>query len=225
VLLDAEWQGRTRKLLLHANRNGFLYVLDRTDGHFLSAKPFARVTWAKEIGPDGRPVIAAGAEPTLEGTRTCPSALGATNWFSPSYHPKTGLLYVASSEACDTFSAAPQKFHAGHDFLGSIYVPASGERGWGALRALDPFTGERKWEFRYSSPPWGGTLSTAGGLVFAGDSDGNLIAFDAQSGKDLWHIQLGAAIYSSPMSYSLDGRQYVGVPAGAGLFAFALPEK
>jgi len=224
VLLDANWEGRPRKLLLHANRNGFLYVLDRTTGKVLSAKPFAHITWAKEIGSDGRPVIAPGSEPTAEGARVCPSALGATNWFSPSYNPQTGWLYVASSEACDMFSAAPQKYHEGHDFLGSIYVPASGEKAWGALRALDPFTGEKKWEFKYGSPPWGGVLSTRGGVVFAGDSDGNFTAMDARTGKDQWHIQLGAAVYSSPISYSLDGRQYVVIPAGAALFAFALAE-
>jgi alcohol dehydrogenase (cytochrome c) len=123
------------------------------------------------------------------------------------------------------FSAAPQKYHEGHDFLGSIYVPASGEKTWGAMRALDPFTGEKKWEFKYFSPPWGGALSSAGGVVFAGDSEGNFTAMDARTGKDLWHIQLGAAIYSSPMTYSLDGRQFVVIPAGAALFAFALPAR
>src|SRR5713226_4583656 len=128
VLLDANWEGRPRKLLLHANRNGFLYVLDRTTGKVLSAKPFAHIIWAKEIGSDGRPVIAPGSEPTAEGARVCPSALGATNWFSPSYNPQTGWLYVASSEACDMFSAAPQKYHEGHDFLGSIYVRRAAKR-------------------------------------------------------------------------------------------------
>jgi len=224
VLLNANWDGQPRKLLLHANRNGFLYVLDRTTGKVLSAKPFAHLTWAKEIGLDGRPVIAPHSEPTPEGVRVCPGALGATNWFSPSYDPQTGWLYVASSEECDTFSAAPQKYHEGHDFLGSVYVPASGEKAWGALRALDPFTGAKKWEFKYASPPWGGVLSTAGGVVFAGDSEGNFTALDARTGKDQWHIQLGAAVYSSPITYSLDGRQYVVIPAGAALFAFALAE-
>ena len=126
---------------------------------------------------------------------------------------------------CDTFSAAPQKYHEGHDFIGSVYVPAKGEKTAGAMLALDPFTGEKKWEFPYSSPPWGGALSTVGGVVFGGDSEGNFIAFDARTGKDLWHIQLGAAIYSSPIAYSLDGREYIAIPAGAALFTFALPQK
>ncbi|MGH9592867.1 MAG: pyrroloquinoline quinone-dependent dehydrogenase, partial [Bryobacteraceae bacterium] len=102
VLLDADWQGKPRKLLIQANRNGFLYVLDRADGSFLSAKPYANVTWATRIGSDGRPEVAPGSEPTLEGVRVCPGALGATNWFSPSYDPQTKLLYVASSVECDT---------------------------------------------------------------------------------------------------------------------------
>jgi alcohol dehydrogenase (cytochrome c) len=224
VLLDRDWNGQPRKLLLHANRNGFLYVLDRTNGELLSAKPFANVTWAKKIGRDGRPVTFPGSEPTLEGTRTCPGALGATNWFSPSYSPQTKWLYVATSEECDIFAAAPQKYHEGHDFLGSIYVPAKGERGGGALEAFDPFTGEMKWRFRYFSPPNGGALTTAGGVVFAGDSEGNFIALDTRTGKDLWHVQLGAAIYASPITFAVDGRQYVVIPAGASLFAFALDE-
>ncbi len=225
VLVDEDWQGKPRKLLIQANRNGFLYVLDRTNGEFLQAKAFGEVTWAKEIDAHGRPVVAPGSEPTLEGTRTCPGALGATNWFSPSYDPQTKLLYVASSIECDTFSAAPQKYHEGHDFIGSVYGPAKGEKTAGAMRALDPLTGEKKWEFPYFSPPWCGALSTAGGIVFGGDSEGNFIVFDARTGKDLWHMQLGAAIYSSPITYSVGGRQYVAIPAGAGLFAFALSEK
>jgi alcohol dehydrogenase (cytochrome c) len=223
VLLDAPWQGQPRQLLMQANRNGFLYVLDRTNGQFLSGKPFfTRINWAREIGPDGRPVLAPGSEPTETGTRTCPGALGATNWFSPSYNPQTGWLYVAAAEECDVFTGAPQKYHEGHDFIGSVYVPAHGEKAWGALRAFDPITAEKKWELPYFSPPNGGVLSTAGGIVFAGDSDGNFVAADAKTGKTLWHIQLGAAVYSSPMTYSVDGKQYVAIPAGAGLFSFGL---
>ncbi len=225
VLVDANWEGQPRKLLLQANRNGFLYVLDRTNGRFLSGKPYAHVTWAKAIGADGRPLLAPGNEPTVEGVTTCPGALGSTNWFSPSYDPQTGWLYVSSSEECDVFTAAPQKYHEGHDFLGSIYVPATGKRAWGALRALDPFTGQKQWEFKYPSPPWGGVLSTAGGVVFTGDSEGNFTALDARTGKDLWHLQLGAAVYSSPITYSIDGEQYVAIPAGSALFAFKLPEQ
>jgi alcohol dehydrogenase (cytochrome c) len=225
LLIDANWDGRPRKLLIQANRNGFLYVLDRTDGKFLSAKPFGRVTWAKAIGTDGRPVVDPAAEPDAKGVVVCPGALGLTNWYSPSYHPETHLLYVATSTECDVFSGTPQPYRAGHDFIGSVYVPKPDERPSGAMEALDPFTGQRKWQFKYFSSPNGGALSTAGSLVFAGDSDGNFIALDARTGQDLWHVQLGAAIYSAAVTYLLDSRQYVVIPAGAALFAFALTEE
>jgi len=222
VLLDADWNGQPRKLLIQANRNGFLYVLDRVTGQFLSAKPYGRVTWANSIGPDGKPVADPAAVPNLTGATVCPGALGMTNWFSPSYDPDTKLFYVATSTECDVFTGASQRYRPGHDFLGSIYVPAPSERPSGALTALDPLTGEKQWEFKYYSTPWGGALSTAGGVVFAGDADGNFIALDARSGHDLWHVQLGAAIYSTAITYRLDGRQYVAIPSGATLFAFAL---
>jgi alcohol dehydrogenase (cytochrome c) len=221
VLLDASWKGQPRKLLVLANRNGFLYVLDRTNGQFLSATPFGQVTWAKGIAPDGKPIPNNDLESKQEGQRVCPGALGLTNWFSPSYSPDTKLLYVATSNECDIFTSAPQKYRAGHDFLGSVYVPDPVERPSGSLKALDPLTGELKWEFPYFSSPNGGALSTAGGVVFAGDSDGNFIALDARTGRDVWHVQLGAAIYSTAISYQVDGKQYVVIPAGSALFAFA----
>jgi alcohol dehydrogenase (cytochrome c) len=222
VLLDANWDGQRRKLLIQANRNGFLYVLDRTTGQFLSAKPFGHVTWAKSIGPDGRPVVDPSAEPNATGTIVCPGALGMTNWYSPSYDPDTQLLYVTTSTECDVFTGAPQEYRPGHDFLGSVYVPAPHERPSGTLKALDPLTGAQKWEFKYFSTPEGGALSTAGNVVFAGDADGNFIALDARTGRDLWHVQVGAAIYSAAITYQLDGRQYVVIPSGSTLFAFAL---
>ena len=224
VLLDAEWAGRPRKLAIQANRNGFLYVLDRETGEFLSAKPFGPVTWAKSIGQDGRPVTNPAAVPNEAGTEVCPGALGMTNWYSPTYDPATKLLYVATSTECDLFTGAPQPYRAGHDFLGSIYVPAPEARPAGALKALDPLTGHEKWAFPYYSTPQGGALSTAGGIVFAGDADGNFIALDAASGRDLWHVQTGAAIYSAAATYSFDGTQYVVIPSGGTLFAFALPK-
>jgi alcohol dehydrogenase (cytochrome c) len=222
VLIDANWNGEPHKLLIQANRNGFLYVLDRTNGKFLSAKAFGHITWAKGIGSTGKPIVETVAEPNLEGRQVCPGALGLTNWFSPSYSPDTSLLYVATSTECDIFTSAPQPYRAGHDFLGSVYVPDPIERPSGSLKALDPLTGTEKWEFKYFSNPNGGALSTAGGVVFAGESDGNFIALDARTGQHLWHVQLGAAIYSAAVSYQLDGRQYVVIPAGSTLFAFAL---
>ena len=127
---------------------------------------------------------------------------------------------MATSDECDIFTSSPQTYRVGHDFLGSVYVPDPVVRPTGALKALDPFTGATKWEFKYFSNPNGGVLSTAGGVVFAGESDGNFIALDGLTGKDLWHIQLGAAIYSTAITYQLDGKQYVVIPAGSALFAF-----
>jgi alcohol dehydrogenase (cytochrome c) len=222
VLLDTEWNSKPRKLLVLANRNGFVYVLDRTNGEFFSAKPFGRVTWAERIGPDGRPVVNTAMEKKNEGNLVCPGALGLTNWFAPSYSPITKMLYVATSTECDVFTSSPQQYRAGHDFLGSVYVPDPLERSRGALQAMDPLTGEKKWEFKYFSSPNGGALATAGNVVFAGDSDGNFIVLDARSGKDLWHIQLGAAIYSTAISCMVDGKQFVILPVGSALFAFAL---
>jgi alcohol dehydrogenase (cytochrome c) len=222
VLLDANWKGQPHKLLVLANRNGFLYVLDRTNGQFLSAKAFGKVTWAKGTTTDGKPIANTELPSSPDGQRVCPGALGLTNWYAPSYNPETKLLYVATSNECDIFTSAPQKYRAGHDFLGSVYVPDPVMRPTGALKALDPLTGELKWEFPYFSNPNGGALSSAGGVVFAGDSDGNFIVLDARSGRDIWHVQLGAAIYSTAITYQLDGKQYVVIPAGSALFAFAL---
>jgi alcohol dehydrogenase (cytochrome c) len=222
VLIDANWEGHPRKLLVQANRNGFFYVLDRVDGKFLSAKAFGKVTWARGIARDGRPIINTSLASSPEGTRVCPGALGLTNWYSPSYNPETGLFYVATSDECDIFTSAPQPYRAGHDFLGSVYVPDPVERPTGALKALDALTGTEKWSFPYFSNPNGGALSTAGSVVFAGDSDGNFIALNARTGRDLWHVQLGAAIYSAAITFEVDGKQYVTIPAGSALFAFAL---
>jgi alcohol dehydrogenase (cytochrome c) len=131
---------------------------------------------------------------------------------------------VATSTECDVFTSSPQPYRAGHDFLGSVYVPDPVERPTGALKAIDVLTGTEKWSFPYFSSPNGGALSTSGGVVFAGDSDGNFIVLDAKTGRYLWHVQLGAAIYSTAITFELDGKQYVVIPAGSALFAFALPQ-
>jgi alcohol dehydrogenase (cytochrome c) len=223
VLLNLEVDGEPRKVLAHANRNGFFYLLDRTDGKFLFAKPFAHVTWAKDIGPDGRPRLLPVAAQSAEGTVVCPGAAGATNWMSPSFSPQTDLLYVAAREQCDIFTGIPQPFHPGHPYLGSVYYKPAEEKAWGALRAIDPATGQVRWEYKYLSPPWSGALSTAGGLVFAGDMEGNLIALDARTGKDLWHFGTGAPITASPITYAVYGRQYVAIASNGVLLSFALP--
>lgn len=222
ILLDAEWESRPRKLLVQANRNGFFYVLDRTDGKFLLARAFGNVTWATGIDNDGKPNVNTLLKATPEGTRVCPGALGLTNWYAPSYNPETGLIYVATSNECDIFTSAPQPYRAGHDFLGSVYVPDPEERPTGALKAINALTGLEKWAFPYFSNPNGGALSTAGSVVFAGDSDGNFIVLDAKTGHGLWHVQLGAAIYSTAITFEVDHKQHVLIPAGSALFDFAV---
>jgi len=224
ILLDTDWNGQPRKLLVQANRNGFFYVLDRTNGQFLRATPYAKVTWAKGIDAAGRPIPQFQDLPLSTSTYICPSFLGATNWFSPSYNPQTGWVYVSAFEHCQNLTSWPQPFEEGHRFIGSTGDKLRTEKDWGAVRALDPHTGEMKWEFKFYSGPWAGTLSTAGGLVLTGDIDGNLIALDARTGEHLWHFQTGAAINSVPMTYSVDGKQYIIIPAGGALFAFGLPE-
>lgn len=224
ILLDADWNGQPRKLLLHANRNGFYYVLDRTNGQFLLAKQYAKVTWAKGIDAAGRPIPQFRDLPLSGNTNLCPSVLGATNWFSPSYNPQTGLVYVSAFERCENFTSWPQPYEEGHRFIGSTGNKLKDEKDWGAVRALDPHSGEMKWEFKFYSGPWAGTLSTAGGLVLTGDIDGNLIALDARTGEHLWHFQTGAAVNSAPMTFSVDGKQYIAIPAGGALFTFGLPD-
>jgi alcohol dehydrogenase (cytochrome c) len=150
--------------------------------------------------------------------------LGATNWMSPSFDSRTALFYVTAREQCDIFSTAPQPYDVGHAYYGSAYFPSDkAEPYWGALRAIDPASGAVKWEFRHLSPTWSGVLSTAGGVLFTGDAEGNFIALDAASGKPLWHFQMGGAVYASPMAFAIDGKQYVAIAAGSSLYAFGLP--
>jgi len=177
------------------------------------------------IGADGRPRLLPAASPSKEGTVVCPAGAGATNWMSPTFSPQTGLVYVVAREQCDIFTALPQPFHPGHPYIGSVYYKPVDDKPWAALRALDPTTGEMKWEFKYVSAPWSGALSTAGGLVFAGDQEGYFIAFDARTGKDLWHFQTGAPIIAGPMTFSLDQKQYVVIASGDALMAFTLPDE
>ena len=211
-------------LIVQANRNGFFYLIDRTNGKVVFANPFAKETWSDSKDASGAPIARKDASPTLEGNRVCPGAAGATNWMSPTYDPQTRLFYVTAREQCDVFSTAPQPYEAGHAFYGSAYFPNDdAEPFTGALRAIDPHTGKLKWEWKHLSPTWSGVLSTAGGLVFTGDAEGNFIALEAASGKALWHFQCGASVYSSPMSFAIDGKQYVAVAAGSALFAFSLP--
>jgi alcohol dehydrogenase (cytochrome c) len=172
----------------------------------------------------GRPVPTKESSPTPTGRTVCPGALGTTNWMSPSFDAQTGLFYVSAREQCDIFSTAPQPYEAGHAYYGSAYFPSDeAEPYWGALRAIDPENGQVKWEFRHPSPTWSGVLSTAGGLLFTGDAEGNFIALNAATGKPLWHFQMGGAVYASPMAFAVDGKEYIAIAAGSSLYAFGLP--
>ena len=227
VLVDAPWRGQPRKLLLHANRNGFFYVLDRRNGELLLAKPFVnRLTWAKEIGKDGRPVLNPGQKPSPEGTRVCPAVEGATNWFSTSFSPETGLYYVQTLEKCNIFFKAPGKWEAGKSYYDGSTRQVPGERAEKILRAIRVETGEVAWQLPQTGPAntWGGTLTTAGGIVFFGDDSGALSAADAATGEQLWTFPTNLVWKASPMTYVFDKKQYVAVASGPNVIAFGLPE-
>jgi alcohol dehydrogenase (cytochrome c) len=227
VLFDETIAGQPRKLVAVANRNGFFYVLDRVTGAYLLGRPYTQVTWAKELDANGRPIVLPNTDPTPDGNRICPSGVGGTNWHQPSFSPKTKLMYFFSRETCDTFLADEKlepPHRPGRPYIGSAFFTQPDEHDEAAVRAVDPKTGTVKWEFREFSGAWAGVFSTAGGLVFSGDGQGNFIALDADTGRDLWHVPLGADVKSAAISYAVDGRQFITIPAGGALFTFALPD-
>jgi alcohol dehydrogenase (cytochrome c) len=227
VLVNLEMDGKPRKLLLHPNRNGFFYVLDRTDGKFLHATPFVeKLDWAKGIDANGRPIEVPNMDPTPGGRRACPSKRGASNWMSPSFNPSTGLFYVPALEQCDIYTTSESVPEPGRGFAGGGADRIPSEPGKFYLRALDPKTGALRWEYPMTGPGtmWAGTLSTAGGLIFFGDDDGQLVALNAANGRHLWHYNMGQTLTASPMTYSVDGKQYVSIAAGTDVFAFGLFE-
>jgi alcohol dehydrogenase (cytochrome c) len=226
MLVDASWAGQPRKLLLHANRNGFFYVLDRTNGALLLAKPFVKaLTWASGISPAGRPMLNPNQQPSKGGTRVCPAVEGATNWFSTSFNPATGFYYVQTLEKCNIYSTSPQVWQAGRSYYSGSTKNVPGEPGQKVLRAIDVLTGSIAWEVPQTGPAdsWGGTLSTAGGLVFYGDDSGAFAAVDAKTGERLWRFPANVLWKASPMTYSFDGRQFVAIAAGSTIIAFATP--
>jgi alcohol dehydrogenase (cytochrome c) len=225
VLVDAVWNGAPRKLLIHANRNGFFYVLDRTNGKVLLAKPFVKkLTWAKEIGADGRPVKVPGKEPTEEGNEICPALEGATNWFSAAFHPGTGLYYLQTLEKCDIYVKQAMEWQAGKGFFGGTVRAVPGDHPQKFLRALDVQTGKLVWEVPQigTAESWGGVLATAGGVVFFCDDGGLFAAIDAKTGKRLWSFPVNDLWKASPMTYTFDGRQYVAVSVGSNVVAFGV---
>jgi alcohol dehydrogenase (cytochrome c) len=226
-LIDATWQNRPRQLLVQANRNGFFYVLDRTDGRFLFGKQYAKnVTWARGLTPEGRPMTVPDMEPSLEGKRVCPSLEGSSNWYSTSFNPATGLYYVQTNDKCGVFTRTPMEWEAGKGFMGGSFKQAPDEPAQRILRAIDIQTGKIVWELPQTGAvdSWGGTLSTAGGLVIFGEDSGALMAADAANGKPLWSFQTSQLWKASPMTYMFDNRQYFAVAAGSNVIAFGLAD-
>jgi alcohol dehydrogenase (cytochrome c) len=224
VLVDKEENGAVRHLLLQADRNGFFYALDRTDGKFLRATPFVeKLTWATGIDASGRPVLS-GLIPTKEGTHICPGIVGATNWFSPSYNPNTGLFYVMALENCNLYFSKPKPFTQGETFYGTGTKHPVGEDSKKILLALSPSDGKKVWQYLQAGHgnSWGGTLTTAGGLVFFADDAESFEAVDAETGQPLWHFNTGQSFVASPMTYAVNGVQYVVIAAGSDVFSFAL---
>ena len=228
LLLDTVWQGQPRKLLVQANRNGFLYVLDRISGKMLLATPLVKkVTWARGILEDGRPMMNPGQNPTADGTPVCPAVSGATNFFSSSFSPATGLFYVNTLESCAVYSKEPSgPWAAGAGYAGGGGRRAPEEKVQKFVRAYDIRTGKVVWEIAESGQgsSWSGTLSTAGGLVFFGDDGGALSAADAATGKVLWSYPFTDIPHSSPMTYVFDNRQYVAMTNGTQVYSFGLPD-
>jgi alcohol dehydrogenase (cytochrome c) len=228
VLIDADWEGQRRPLMLHASRNGFFYVFDRRDGKLLLWKPFVRnLTWASGIGADGRPVRLPNQDPSPAGTKVCPSQDGATNWFSPSYNPATGLYYVQTFEKCSIYTKSDQgAWESGKSYLGGSQKTATDPKPQRILKAIDIHTGAIKWELPQPGPAqsWGGTLTTATGLVIFGEDGGALMAADAATGKPLWSFQTNQNWKASPMTYVFDRKQYIAVAAGSTIIALAIQE-
>jgi alcohol dehydrogenase (cytochrome c) len=223
ILADMTIAGQPRKIVMFANRNGFYYTLDRVTGKPIVAKPFVTTTWAKEVDRNGRPVLLPGHIPDEKGENTCPDVTGGTNFWPPSYDPTSHLFFVNAREVCATFYAWKPDYNAGDRFTGGAATRA--KEAVGALRAIDPATGDRKWEFKYLSPSTAGILTTASGLIFTGDADGNLLAVNSRTGKLVWRYQMGSTMHgTSPVTYMLDGRQQILVPAGTTLTAWALSD-
>ncbi len=226
LLIDEQWRGEPRKLLVQANRNGILYVLDRVTGQFLMGEPFAKQTWTKGFDAKGRPIPLPGAEPTAEGVIACPAIRGATNWFSTAYNPETKLFYLLVHESCNEYKKADRPWERGKGWLGGTFKLDPGHENRKYIRALDIQTGKTVWEYAQTGrvQTYSGVLSTAGGLLFFGEDSGAFAALDAATGKPVWHFQANQNWKASPMTYMVGGKQYVAIASGMGFWSFALPQ-
>jgi alcohol dehydrogenase (cytochrome c) len=241
VLADMEWpdkngQKRQRKLMFWANRNGLFYAIDRTSGEFLMGKPFVEVNWMNGFDEKGRPMRVPGKTPSTEGTLIFPGNQGGTNWYSPSFSPRTGLFYIpAWVNYSSTYVKTKQEYSEGRQYGSGnprSAVPfgrttqnyRKDDEGYGAVRAIDAKTGEKKWDFKMNDVTDAGILTTASDVLFSGGREGYFFALDARTGAQLWKTAVGGPVASGPMTYSVNGRQFVAVSAGNSLFTFALPQ-
>jgi alcohol dehydrogenase (cytochrome c) len=233
MLVDRVWRGQNRKLLMHADRNGHFYVLDRTNGKFLSGTPFVYQNWNAGFDENGRPQHVPGSNSSAEGSfLVYPTLGGATNFQAPSYSPLTGWFYLAFQEGGQQYTSAPQQITRGQQYLGRGRAagppPARGPNQPApnaGIRALDPETGKAMWSYKlYQGSITNGVLATGGNVLFVSSRDGNIIGLDAKSGQYLWHYQTGGNHQASPISYAIDGKQYVALAAGNVVFSFALEE-
>jgi alcohol dehydrogenase (cytochrome c) len=228
VLIDTQWQGQPRKLLIQANRNGFFYVLDRTNGQFLLGKQFLKkLNWAKGLDAKGRPILNDLKEDAQGQTYVCPGFQGGANWYSTSFNPATGLYYFSALERCNVFSKRAMEWQAGRGFMGGTATPAPGETYTKSLRAIDIRTGDIAWDLPGITTPntsSGGVISTSTGLVFYCENSGSLLAADASNGKVLWEFPTNQTWRASPMSYVFDNKQYIAIAVGQSIVAFGLPE-
>jgi alcohol dehydrogenase (cytochrome c) len=237
VLVDMDWQGEPRKLMLWANRNGFWYVLDRATGEFLQGKLIDKVTWAKGLDAKGRPIQDPSKVLTSEGQQIFPGVQGTTNWYSPSYSPRTGLFYVSTWVNYSTiYSRRPSEYVEGRMYTSGYLrtnVPSLrrgsintwGDAASGAVRAFDPQTGAMEWEFKMSDVTDSGILTTASDVLFTGGREGYFYALDARNGEMLWRAILGGQVSAGPMTYKVGDKQYVSIASGSSLFTFALREE
>ncbi len=224
VLVDADVDGRPRKLVVTANRNGFYYVLDRITGEFLRGTAYAKQTWARGLDAAGRPLVIPDTEPSEKGTLVWPSLQGSTNWFSPAVDARRGLFFVPVREMGSRYFKTEPAYEPGKPFMGGGEEVLTGDEVYGAVRALDVVTGERRWERRLLSPLWAGVMATAGGLVFGSTNEGNVYALDAATGRALWDFQTGGACAANPISFEVDGRQRIGVARGQALSSSRCPD-
>jgi len=225
MLVDATFQGQPRKLVVEANRNGFLYVLDRASGKFLSATRFSeKLNWATGIDERGRPVRTE-AKPSDGGTRICPGMVGATNWYSPAFNPETSMIYFLALESCDVYMRKAEKFVPGKTYYATGVRHSEGDESQKILLSYSLQGKQPSWRYvqvgkGHSSA---GVMTTASGLVFFGDDERSFEAVEASSGKPLWHFNTGQNIAASPMTYAVNTKQYVAIAAGSDIFSFALP--